>query len=137
MIVFYDPVTLIPVHVIYDADQSFLAHHKSLSDHWAETRERIPHEHIGLRKNTDGVIGVYRLETFAIIMPNRFVAGEEAVLSAIPSGAAISIEGEPKGMMDESGVLEFTPHTAGCYTIEFSREGYKTTRYTIEALPSA
>ena len=61
--------------------------------------------------------------------------GVETIITGIPKGLQIAINGVIQGEMDESGELALTPQRAGFYTITFSGSAWVTKEVRLEALP--
>lgn len=135
MIVFYNRDTLEIAHVISQA-----------ADQYVEYLQSPDYPGDPFIISSSGPTNIDELEVLpgpvlavrqpmALDAPTHCTVDVECVISGIPEGATISVNGEERGTMDGSGVLEFTAETPGPYRFYFACSGYIRKEITVEAHP--
>ncbi len=128
MFVFFDPDSLRVDHVVMMAPpnyRDFLA--DAPDQHWAETDETMTMEEIEVMPDRT----VRRRVPMQLAVRSGKV-NEPATIAGVPEGCSIKFNDKPMGVMDASGVLEFTPSTGGTYRLRFEASGYITKEIVIE-----
>jgi hypothetical protein len=138
MFIFYDPETLKSNHIVAVAPPNYGEFLKTQPNlHWIETDETFSIEEIEilpdltLRRRVPMQISVAHsrvdYETRMVDIPEY-----EIQVFGIPKGAIIYFDNQDAGIMDESGVMEFTTSIAGTYKLRFEASGYITKEISIE-----
>jgi hypothetical protein len=131
MFIFYNPNTLKVVHVITIAPPNYAEFLETQPDqHWIETQDEYRVEEIEILP--DLTLG--RRALLNLSYPSSLTVDVESTVAGVPEGAAISINGELQGIMDDSTTLEFTPQTEGSYRFVIERSGYIKKDFTLEAV---
>ncbi len=128
MFVFFDPDTLRVNHVVMMAPPNYKDFLAGAPDqHWAESEETMTLEEIEVMSDRT----IRRRVPMSLTVTSGKV-NEPTTIAGVPQGAAITFNGKSMGVMDASGVLEFTPTTGGTYRLRFEASGYITKEISIE-----
>jgi hypothetical protein len=130
MFVFYNPTTLAIDHVVHMAPPNYAAFLATRPDlTWVQTDLKLSPKEIEILPNK--TVGKRVAMT---LTPTLAKAGLESTVAGIPPGAAITFNGAVQGVMDASGLLEFTPATAGVYKITITCTGFIKEELSLEIL---
>ena len=130
MFVFYNATTLTIDHVVHMAPPNYAAFLATRPDlTWAQTDQKLSPKEIEILPNK--TIGKRVAMT---LTPTLAKAGSQSTVAGVPPGATISFNGAAQGVMDASGLLEFTPTTAGTYKITITCTGYIKQELSLEIL---
>ncbi len=132
MHVLYHSETLAVECVMYDCHEVTARHNRTLPNH-VEHPEKIPHREIEIVM-LDGRPTVRRRAPMPIEAPALMTVGIEALISGVPEGVRIAVDGGDRGVMDASGRIEFTAEVAGFYKFAFSGSGWIGREIEIEAV---
>lgn len=132
MFVFFDRVTravqhIVTLHPIDYAD--WLRDNWPQSEDWLETDEAYRLEEIEVLPDKT----LRRRQPMTLTYPQTVTTGVEFAIGGVPAGVSIIVNGAALGVMDDSGVLEFTAQTGGAYRFRFEGPGYITQEISLEA----
>lgn len=131
MFIFYHPETRDVQHVVLYAAIDY-RHHLETENitNWVETDEDIAYDEIEVLPD----LTIARRQRMIINAPTTINLGETAEIVGVPEGVSVHINEIDNGLMDDSGVIEFTPETGGLYRFSFKGSGYIAQEITIEAI---
>ena len=133
MIVYFDPDTLVPAHVMHvhppDYDPT------SNGEHFVHHPDDVAIERLHLTRDASGAVGVGAKVDMAItVSATRITLGQSASLAGAPPGAEITINDVAHGTIDDAGEVEIAPDTTGFYAIRFALPGHMDWSTTLEVV---
>lgn len=137
MIVFYDPKSLTPTHVVHMCGQDYHDWIKSpaCTESYIEYPTDLAPSLIYLSKDAAGNVICSEKQNMGIICAALSVSlGADIQFSKVPDGATITMNDAPLGVMDATGDLDVTANTAGAHNFIFSLAGYMDGVFNIEVI---
>lgn len=132
MFIFYNPETLRVDHVVTYAPPDYSKFLSRMGDqHWVETNEEFKMEEIEILPDRT----LRRRVPMSLEAPSSLRVGVSSMITGVPEGAKVFVNGTLQGVMDSSEVLDFTLETGGQYHFRFECSGYITKEITLEAIP--
>ena len=132
MIVFYHSTSLAPVHIVTIYAEDYLKFIESTPQQW-------PHFVIPNAQLRPEEIEILpgptwrRRQPMPVVAPMQINVGANFVISGVPSGAEIYLNGASCGTADGSEI-DMELGVAGFYRLRFECSGYITKEITIEAI---
>src|SRR6478609_9457689 len=126
MFIFYNADTLAIHHVVEFHPPTYGEYLAGKSDvgPYIEHPEVIPFIELYLTKNGSGeVTASRRAPAPDIVPPTSLKVNVEATFTGVPAGTNVNVNSATLGVMDSTGILEFTPLAAGFYRFLFEKDG--------------